>query len=167
MQVYQTDHDRFLVGVTHADPDPLQPGEWLIPGGCVTTEPPTLVGGQSAQWTGDEWVIVEPEPEPEPPAPPTPEEILAAQKELYRQAVQDHIDETARSRQYENGFALASYVSSQVAPWRNEALAFVAWRDQVWLFVFETLAQVEAGDTPPPESPDALIGWLPQIGWPT
>jgi hypothetical protein len=97
---------------------------------------------------------------------PDPAAQLAAAKETFRQAVQGHIDATAQSRQYENGFALASYVSSQAAPWQAEALAFVAWRDQVWLFVFETLAQIEAGGTPPPESPDALIGWLPAMEWP-
>jgi hypothetical protein len=38
---------------------------------------------------------------------------------------------------------------------------------QVWLFVFEKLAQVEAGEARGPiVSPEALIGWLPQIEWP-
>lgn len=95
-----------------------------------------------------------------------PEPIPTDPKELYRQAVQAHIDATAQSRNYEDGFALAGYTSSTVAPWRAEAETFVAWRDQVWLFVFETLAQIEAGTTPAPESPAALIGWLPVIEWP-
>jgi len=87
-------------------------------------------------------------------------------RETYRVAVQAHIDATAQSRDYENGFALAGYVSSTVPPWKAEAEAFVAWRDQVWLAVFELLAQVEAGDTPAPSSPEALVAWLPQIEWP-
>jgi hypothetical protein len=101
-----------------------------------------------------------------PPPPPGPAEVAAAMRETFRIAVQDHVDATARSRQYENGFALAGYVSSTIASWRAEAETFVVWRDQVWLFVFEKMAQVEAGEIDPPESPEALIGWLPQIEWP-
>ena len=44
--------------------------------------------------------------------------------------------------------------------------AFTAWRDAVWTFVIERLAQVEAGEVSPPESPDALIALLPDIDWP-
>jgi hypothetical protein len=99
-------------------------------------------------------------PAPEPPADP------AQMIETYRRAVQAHIDATAQSKGYETGFALAGYVTSTVPPWKAEAETFVAWRDQVWLFVFETLAQVETGQTDPPSSPNALIGWLPQIEWP-
>jgi hypothetical protein len=94
------------------------------------------------------------------PPEPTPPDL-----ETFRVAVQAHIDATARSRGYENGFALAGYVTSTVAPWRAEAEAFVAWRDQVWLAVFELLAQVQAGDIPPPASPEALIAELPTIDW--
>jgi hypothetical protein len=106
---------------------------------------------------------------------PTEEEIsakvvqlqLQAQIDIYRQAVQRHIDTTAQSRQYENGFALASYVTSTVPSWRAEAEVFINWRDYVWVFVFDLLSQVEAGTEPPPESPAALIEMLPSIEWPT
>jgi hypothetical protein len=79
MQVYQTDHEGFFIGVSRADPDPLAPSNWLIPGGCVAVEPPVLSEGQRAQWSGDSWVIVDPVPEPTPePVPePTLEEINA------------------------------------------------------------------------------------------
>ena len=93
--------------------------------------------------------------------------VVAAQtKRQFQAAIQSHIDTTAQARSYDNGMALAGYVNSTIAPWKAEAEAFIAWRDQVWLFVFEKLAQVEAGETPAPESPEALIGWLPQIEWP-
>jgi hypothetical protein len=96
------------------------------------------------------------------PLPPDPAQV----KEAFRRAVQAHIDATAQSRSYDNGMALAGYVNSAVPPWKAEAEAFIAWRDQVWLFVFEKLAQVEAGEVEAPSSPEALIGWLPQIEWP-
>jgi len=96
------------------------------------------------------------------PAPPDPEAL----KEAYRQAVQAHIDATAAQRGYEAGHTLAGYTASAVPLWQAEAQAFVVWRDQVWLSVFDTLAQIEAGEAEPPKSADALIGTLPKIEWP-
>lgn len=75
MKVYQTDHEGFFVGAVEADPDPLETGNWIIPGGCVTEEPPALTEGQRAHWTGSEWKVVDPVPEPEPEPEPTEEEV--------------------------------------------------------------------------------------------
>lgn len=89
-----------------------------------------------------------------------------ALKESYRQAVQAHIDATAGARGYGAGSTLAGYIASAVPLWQAEAQAFVAWRDDVWLFVFDTLAQIETGEMPPPESAEALISDLPKVKWP-
>ena len=75
-QVSQLDQDGYFVGVTTADPSPLEPGVYLIPGGAIDATPPTVPEGQRAKWNG-QWVfedIPQPEPEPE-PEPPTEEEI--------------------------------------------------------------------------------------------
>jgi hypothetical protein len=85
--------------------------------------------------------------------------------ETYRRAVQAHVDATAQSKGYNNGAAMAGYVSSTIPTWRAEAEAFVAWRDQVWLFVFETLAQIEAENMEAPESATALVATIPEIEW--
>jgi len=94
MQVYQTDHEGFYIGTNNADPDPMQAGNWIIPGGCVTVEPPTLTEGQRAQWTGDTWTVVDPvpEPEPEPEPEPTYEELLAQAEAKRRSAYQQEAD---------------------------------------------------------------------------
>jgi len=89
---------------------------------------------------------------------------VEAQLDVFRQAVQRHIDATARSRGYDDGRSLAGYVSSSIPAWRAEAEAFTAWRDQVWLYLFDRLAQVQAGGAAP-DSPEALIAELPQIAW--
>ena len=57
MLVYQTDPNGVFVGVTYADPDPMQPGEWLLPGGCVQQEPPATPEGYDAVFT-DAWYLV-------------------------------------------------------------------------------------------------------------
>ena len=70
MKVFQTDQNGYFVGVVHADPDPLTPDEWLIPGGCVTVAPPENPEGR-ARFVNGNW-IVEPTPEPEPEPEPQP-----------------------------------------------------------------------------------------------
>ena len=55
MDVYQTDDDGYLIGTVAADPDPLTPGNWLIPRGCVGTAPPTLGANETAHWAGGVW----------------------------------------------------------------------------------------------------------------
>ncbi|MBQ2263272.1 MAG: hypothetical protein II336_18160 [Loktanella sp.] len=95
-----------------------------------------------------------------------PAEAIAAQKEAYRAAVQAHVDATARDRQYSDGASLAGYVASAHPAWRAEAETFIAWRDAVWIMVFDLLAEVQAGDAEPPESGEALVAMLPVIAWP-
>ena len=77
MNVYQTDYAGYYIGVTTADPDPLTPGEWLIPGGCVTEKPPALADDEVARHDGQAWVVetvvVEDDDEPEPE--PTDDEL--------------------------------------------------------------------------------------------
>lgn len=82
--VYQTDAEGFFTGPVQADPSPLEPGVWLIPGGCVDVEPPALSEGQRAQWANGAWVVIDPPPEPEPEPEPTPEELLAAERAQMR-----------------------------------------------------------------------------------
>ncbi len=69
MNVYQTDIDGVFIGTTTADQDPLDNTNWLIPAGCVETEPPTITDSQLAKWSGTEWAVedipvAEPNPEP-------------------------------------------------------------------------------------------------------
>lgn len=90
-------------------------------------------------------------------------ELVKAQ---FRHAIQSHIDATAQAQEYDSGANLAGYVSSTIPIWRAQAEAFVAWRDLVWITVFERLAMVEAGLEPPPESAQELIDILPVIEWP-
>jgi hypothetical protein len=99
--------------------------------------------------------------EPPPPPPPSPAELI----DTYRRAVQAHIDATAQARGYDSGVSAASYAGDPNPAWAAEAAAFIAWRSAVWVVVFDTLAEVQAGLTPMPETPTALIATLPQLDW--
>jgi hypothetical protein len=83
----------------------------------------------------------------------------------YQAAIQLLIDQTAQSRQYADGVALAGYINSTVPTWTSEATAFIAWRDSVWLYAYGELAKVQAGQRPQP-SVAQILSELPTIAWP-
>lgn len=97
-------------------------------------------------------------PEPE---PPTPEQVI----EAFRLAIQSHIDAQAISRRYDNGNSLAGYVNSTVPQWAAEAIAFVAWRDAVWLYAHEEMDKVLDGARGQPTI-EAFLAELPELVWP-
>ena len=82
----------------------------------------------------------------------------------YRRAVQAHVDRTAQTRFYDNGWSCASYTASTNPVWAAEAATFIGWRDAVWAQAMATMAAVEAGEIAPPTIA-ALIGELPEIIW--
>lgn len=57
--VYQTDHLGIYTGTTVADQSPLEPGVWLIPGGCVEVAPPAVPEKKAALWDGSKWQLVD------------------------------------------------------------------------------------------------------------
>ena len=54
--------------------------------------------------------------------------------------VQSLIDEKAQEKNYDNGFACASYSNSSISKFKMEADAFIKWRDMVWTTCYEILA---------------------------
>jgi len=69
-QVSQLDQDGYFVGVTTADPSPLEPDVYLLPGGCIDEPAPTIPEGKRAKWDNGQWVFEDIPPEkPEQPYP--------------------------------------------------------------------------------------------------
>jgi len=89
----------------------------------------------------------------------------AAAQEAYRAAIAAHIDAVAVQRQYDNAVACATYRGDLNPLWDAEAVAFIAWRSDVWAYAFAELAKVMAGERDQP-SIEALISELPKIAWP-
>lgn len=83
----------------------------------------------------------------------------------YTAALDAQVEATARGRGYNGGAQLASYAVSTVPGWREEAAAFVAWRDAVWLRALAIFNGVQAGEIAPPAVADLVAG-LPAPKWP-
>ena len=101
--------------------------------------------------TSDGWSAAEPQP------PLTEKD--------YAEAIQEHVDATARAKGYADGVALAGYSTSTIPAWAAEAQTFIGWRDQVWLYAYTELAKVQGGQREVPTIAE-LIGELPTINWP-
>jgi hypothetical protein len=89
----------------------------------------------------------------------------AAALASYKVAFDAHLDAVAQSRQYDNRLTIVAYASSTNAQWAAEAAAFIAWRDEAMLYMFQQLSAVEAG-APAPSVVD-FIGGIAPIDWAT
>lgn len=98
---------------------------------------------------------------PPPPPPPTTEQLQAA----LTQAVQNHLDATARSHGYDGIMSLCTYATSSVPKFQAEGQAGVVWRDSVWLYCFGQLQAALTGQRAVPTA-EELIAELPAISWP-
>lgn len=83
----------------------------------------------------------------------------------YQAAVQETVDEAARSMLFNDGVTMASYVASTVGPWAAQAQAFISWRDNVWQYAYSELSKVQAGEREQPTVAEFLLE-LPEIVWP-
>ena len=105
----------------------------------------------------DEHGVTE-EPEPVQPAP-TLDEILFRAKAELTDAIQRHLDLTARTHGYDNIVSACSYAGAP-NPYQAEGAAFIVWRGAVWQRGFELYGEVMAGARPIPTEPE-LIALLP------
>ena len=93
--------------------------------------------------------------------PPTPEEQLAA----FTAAIQAHLDDFAKTRNYDGIMSAATYATSAVPKFRLEGQYAVAARDAVWAKGYELMDAVLAGTRPMPDLEEVLAE-LPALKWP-
>ena len=95
------------------------------------------------------------------PPPPTIEQIIAQ----YDAAMQQRLDDFAKTRNYTNILSAATYATSTVPKFKAEGQYAVEARDATWAKCYEVLAAVEAGSRPMPTL-DELLAELPVLTWP-
>jgi hypothetical protein len=83
----------------------------------------------------------------------------------YTAAVQRHLDAKATERNYDGILSVCTYATSGIPKFAAEGKACVAWRDMVWEFCYQFLAEVQAGTREPPTIAE-LLALLPAMNWP-
>lgn len=78
--------------------------------------------------------------------------------------VQDVLDDTAKSRGYDNGFALASYSYSTDEIFRQEAQAYIEWRDKTWRYCYDLLDKFLNNEIEQPTI-EYVLENMPKIAW--
>lgn len=74
----------------------------------------------------------------------------------YTARIAGMLDAKARERRYDNAVSIATYAGSSNAGWAAEALAFVAWRDQIWVYCYAELDKVQTGEREQPSIADFM-----------
>lgn len=95
------------------------------------------------------------------PPPPTPEQIVAQ----YTAAVQQRLDDFAKTRGYDGILSAATYATSTVLKFAAEGQYAVQIRDATWAKCYEILAAVQAGERQIPTEAE-LLAELPTLAWP-
>ena len=125
----------------------------INPGDDISAEPKAVRDAAENLWTEEvlaEWSHQIPVP--------SADDLKA----LYADGIDRHVEAQARAMRYKSAASLAGYVGSSVASWDAEARAFRAWRDDVWVKVFDMLETVDYSDPP---SLDSVIGSLPDFSY--
>ncbi len=80
------------------------------------------------------------------------------------EAVQAHMDSTVQQRGYDTLLSACTYANSANPTFKAEGDACVAWRDAVWDFCYEWVAEAQAGLAMPPTEQELILA-LPELVW--
>lgn len=153
-----------FIGEDVADLDPLDHSNWLVPAYATPVEPPATQAGKTIHFVDGAWVFQDiPVPQPElPPEPPTAEQL----QRNFAAAIQQRLDDFARTRNYDSILSACTYATSSVPKFQGEGQACVNLRDATWAAAYTILAEVQAGDRPMPASIADIEADLPAAVWP-
>jgi len=76
-----------------------------------------------------------------------------------------HLDNVANERRYDSAISCASYATSTNAQWKAEAVAFIDWRDSVFLYVLNQIGLMASSERTVPTFEEFQLE-LPVIVWP-
>lgn len=79
-------------------------------------------------------------------------------------AVQNYLDNTAKTRNYDGILSLCTYANSTILKFKDEGQAGVNWRDACWSTCYQIMYDVQTGQRQLP-SVEQVLSELPQIVW--
>ena len=84
----------------------------------------------------------------------------------YELAIEDLMDKKAQERGYKNADRIMAYTSSTKQQWKDEADAFIKWRDDMFEYCFGVIEDVVNQNRDAP-SVQELLNELPSLNWPS
>lgn len=110
--VSQLDPAGFFFAPVEADPSPLEPGTFLLPGGAVDLAPPDVQAGMRYRVVAGEWKA-EPIPEVEEPEVPMPPAHIFVPRDFLRRFSMAEYAAARRSESIEVQWALDNMIAAQ------------------------------------------------------
>jgi uncharacterized coiled-coil DUF342 family protein len=98
------------------------------------------------------------------PQEPSQEELVRQRINEIKVKVQNVLDAKAQELEYDDGFTLATYATSTKERYRNQAIQFIAWRDNVWDKCYEILNAFQSGEIEMPTI-EYVLERLPSLNW--
>ncbi len=98
------------------------------------------------------------------PQEPSQEELVRQRINEIKVKVQNVLDAKAQELEYDDGFTLATYATSTKERYRNQAIQFIAWRDNVWDKCYEILNAFQSGEIEMPTI-EYVFERLPSLNW--
>jgi len=95
------------------------------------------------------------------PPPPTTEQIISG----FVSAIQQHLDDFAKTRGYDGIMSACTYATSTVPKFQIEGQYCVQARDATWSMAYDLLDQVQAGEIDVPTMEEVMES-LPVLAWP-
>lgn len=95
------------------------------------------------------------------PPPPTTEQIIAG----FVSAIQQHLDDFAKTRGYDGIMSACTYATSTVPKFKTEGQYCVQARDATWSMAYDLLDKVQAGEIDVPTE-EEVFTQLPALAWP-
>ena len=158
----------------------------LLPSNATYKEP-VFIDGYWPCWNGEDWEQVEDHkgeqgfvngepftikdygPYPagwsKTPPPPTPEEIAEATKAQFTAAIQQYLDNFAKTRNYDGVDSMAKYLGCSVTRFAVEAAYMRDAVAETWITAYVIMDAVLAGQRPVPTEAE-LFAELPALQWP-
>jgi len=81
-------------------------------------------------------------------------------------AIQQRLDDFARTRNYDSILSACTYATSSVPKFQDEGQACVNLRDATWAAAYDVLSKVQAGQRPMPTGIADIEADLPALVWP-
>lgn len=94
-----------------------------------------------------------------------PDLQLAYLQQQVEASIRELVEAKPLERGYDNLMTLTSYTTSSNAQWKAEAEAFIAWRDSIFEYSYQVLADVQAELISLP-SFDDFMAKVPTLTWP-